>query len=350
MILIEKAEVTGFEQAIRGMRNPKNSWDKSDSGICKGGDDRIGYAAYDCGHTYDRSFQIGKNDHELMMKLVKGGPVHAKFRRMIAVCADITAPLYWWKEFDTYKVGTVANSCSTMHKIYEKEFTLDDFSHEHLGDDSLSILEVTIGGLNRARASFIDISSHRVYGVSPTYADPVAKDHWWQMIQLLPSSYNQKRTVMLNYEVLANIYKYRKDHKLDEWKEFYKWVEGLPWSEIITCNASEMTVNEYQVAALRTANPALTQMEQLQNGVMGLNGEAGECIDLIKKHLFQGHTLNKEHIAKELGDVAWYLAISADAIGYDLETIFQMNINKLKDRYPDGFDPKLSINRKTDDI
>lgn len=253
MILIEKAEVMGFEQAIRGMRNPMNSWNKSDSGICKGGDDGIGCAncaAYDCGHTYDHSFQIGKNDYELMMKLVKGGPVHAKFRRMITVYVDITAPLYWWKEFDTYKVGTVANSCSTMHKIQEKEFTLDDFSHEHLisrdegWDDftcsmengevvlhncsPMDILQLTCDMLNFYRNLYFKES----------HPDDVKED-WWQMIQLLPSSYNQKRTVMLNYEVLAGIYEHRKNHKLDEWKEFCKWIEGLPWSEIITCSVSE---------------------------------------------------------------------------------------------------------------
>lgn len=240
MILIEKAEVTGFEHAIRGMRNPMNSWDRSDSGICKGGDSGIGCdncaAAYltpgesTCGHPYDHSFQIGKNDHELMMKLVKGGPVHAKFRRMITVYVDITAPLYWWKEFDTYKVGTVANSCSTMHKIHAKEFTIDDFSHEHLIKDQpiptsivspYQILVYQIKYLNLCRDMFLDTKE---------------KDWWWQMIQLLPSSYNQKRTVMLNYEVLAGIYEHRKNHKLDEWREFCQWIEELPWSEIITKN------------------------------------------------------------------------------------------------------------------
>ncbi len=230
MILIEKTEVIGFEPAIRGMRNPMNSWDKSDSGICKVGDDGIGCAAYDCEHTYDRSFQIGKNDHELMMKLVKGGPVHAKFRRMITVYVDITAPLYWWKEFDTYKVGTVANSCSTMHKIHAKEFTIDDFSHETLTDKSFELLLNIIDVLNDNRDAFNTWNEDYMHS---------KKRYWYNMIQLLPSSYNQKRTVMLNYEVLANIYQYRKDHKLDEWKEFCKWVEGLPWSEIITCNASE---------------------------------------------------------------------------------------------------------------
>lgn len=233
MILLEKTKVVGLEPAIRGMRNPMNSWNKSDSGICKGGDDGVGCsncAAFDCHHTYDRSFQIGKNDHELMMKLVKGGPVHAKFRRMITVYVDITAPLYWWKEFDTYKVGTVANSCSTMHKIHAKEFTIDDFSHETLTDKSFELLLNIIDVLNDNRDAFNTWNEDYMHS---------KKRYWYNMIQLLPSSYNQKRTVMLNYEVLANIYQYRKDHKLDEWKEFCKWIEGLPWSEIITCNASE---------------------------------------------------------------------------------------------------------------
>jgi len=240
MILIEKTEVMGFDQAIRGMRNPMNSWDKSDSGICKGGDDGIGCyncAHYGCEHTYDHSFQIGKNDYELMMKLAMGGPVHGKFRRMIAVYVDITAPLYWWKEFDTYKVGTVANSCSTMHKIHAKEFALDDFSHEHLLPDlivksndipipyrPLNLLYDTIEALNVYREKFLETKE---------------KDWWWQMIQLLPSSFNQKRTIMLNYEVLAGIYPMRKNHKLDEWRELCQWIEGLPYSEIITCNSKE---------------------------------------------------------------------------------------------------------------
>ena len=254
MILIEKAEVMGFDHAIRGMRNPMNSWDKSDSGICKGGDDGIGCSncasAYltpgesTCGHPYDHSFQIGKNDHELMMKLVKGGPVHAKFRRMIAVYVDITAPLYWWKEFDTYKVGTVANSCSTMHKIHEKEFTIDDFSHEHLisRDDGWDDITCSMenGEVVLHNCSPMDILQltcnmlnfyHNLY-LKETHPDDVKAD-WWQMIQLLPSSYNQKRTVMLNYEVLAGIYKHRKNHKLDEWHEFCRWIEELPYSKVI---------------------------------------------------------------------------------------------------------------------
>lgn len=227
MIKIENCEVTGWEHVIRGMRNPMNSWDKSDSGICKGGDDGVGCdncADCGCDHTYDHSWQLGKADHELMMKLAKAGSVHGKFRRMIAVYADITAPLYWWKEFDTYKVGTVANSCSTMHKIHAKEFVLDDFSHEHLIGFWETPLRETIEMLNKTREMFLESKD---------------KELWYRMIQLLPSSYNQKRTVMLNYEVLSGIYIYRKNHKLDEWREFCQWIEQLPYSEIITCNAEE---------------------------------------------------------------------------------------------------------------
>ena len=233
MIKIENFEVTGWDHVIRGMRNPMNSWDKSDSGICKGGDDGIGCEnCVDCGcdHSYNQSWQLGKADHELMMKLAKAGSVHGKFRRMITVYVDITAPLYWWKEFDTYKVGTVANSCSTMHKIHAKEFTLEDFSCEHLlwSDNNMSdedipvkVMENLIYVLNHYRRVFLDTKD---------------KTYWWQMIQLLPSSYNQKRTVMLNYEVLSNIYQYRREHKLDEWQEFCHCIEQLPYSEIITCN------------------------------------------------------------------------------------------------------------------
>lgn len=204
MIKIENTEVYGFEAATRGMRNPMNSWEKSDS--------------Y---HKGD-AFVLGKNDLALMKSLVKAGSDHSKFMRMINVTMDITAPLYWWKEFDTYKVGTVRNSCSTMHKIHAKEFTLDDFSHEKLNDFAIEdCLEVVIQFLNTARDMFID-------------HDGKSKAAWWQMIQLLPSSYNQRATVQLNYAVLRNMYKSRKDHKLDEWHTFCEWVESLPYSEIIT--------------------------------------------------------------------------------------------------------------------
>lgn len=247
MIKIENFEVMGWDHVIRGMRNPMNSWDKSDSGICKGGNDGIGCencaVEVPCTHSYDHSWQLGKADHELMMKLAKAGSVHGKFRRMITVYVDITAPFYWWKEFDTYKVGTVANSCSTMHKIHAKEFTWEDFSAEHLINygafTELSdvyhahakLMGLIIVSLNGARERYLDYKSR-----GPEYTER-AKQVWWQMIQLLPSSYNQKRTVMLNYEVLSGVYIYRKNHKLDEWREFCQWIEQLPYSEIITCNA-----------------------------------------------------------------------------------------------------------------
>lgn len=228
MLKIENTEVMGWEHAIRGMRNPKNSWEKTDS-----------YPAVDCGkcgkieredickkedrdYTGFECFEVGPNDLKLMTTLRNAGTDHRKFMRMITVYLDITAPLYWWKEFDTYKVGTVANSCSTMHKIAAKEFTLEDFSHEHLQEDSVAVLETVIHTLN----------VHRDWFNNKVLDDP--KIDWWQMIQLLPSSYNQKRTVMLNYEVLANIYKSRRNHKLDEWHTFCDWIESLPYSELIT--------------------------------------------------------------------------------------------------------------------
>ena len=225
MIKIENTDVCGWEHAIRGMRNPMNSWDKSDSDFVEVFDDILNLKSYAL-----KSVNIGENDLELMKSLSKNGSVHAKYRRMITVYVDITAPLYWWKEFDTYKVGTVANSCSTMHKIADKEFTLEDFSHEHIEKEGeirektvtipyIHALEYVISFLNDARADYIKTKD---------------KIYWWQMIQLLPSSYNQKRTVMMNYEVLSNIYHSRKDHKLDEWRELCKWIKELPYSEIIT--------------------------------------------------------------------------------------------------------------------
>ena len=243
MIKIENYEVMGWEHAIRGMRNPMNSWERMDSIDCRAQRDTCNgcqYAdnndtdemcpgnQYYLGNTNMCGF-IGPNDQELMEKLAKGGPVHAKYRRMITVYVDITAPLYFWKEFDTYKVGTVANSCSTMHKIHAKEFTLDDFSHEHLFNDeelqtNTDVLQFVIDALNFARDSYIETKD---------------KTYWWQMIQLLPSSYNQKRTVMLNYEVLANMYKWRRAHKLDEWVRFCEWIENLPHSWIITGEKNE---------------------------------------------------------------------------------------------------------------
>ncbi len=210
MIKLEETDVYGFEAAIRGMRNPKNSWDKSDSNfnVIIYWDDQCELEAerYDC--------VIGENDMKLMKALAGAGTDHGKFLRMINVTVDITAPLYWWKEFDTYKVGTVANSCSTMHKIHAKEFTLDDFSHEHLDRFSTEVLEWTIKALNGSREDYLTTKD---------------KEDWWQMIQLLPSSYNQKRTVQLNYAVLLNMYHARKNHKLDEWHDFCDWVESLPY-------------------------------------------------------------------------------------------------------------------------
>ena len=249
MIKFENTEVMGWEAAIRGMRNPKNSWEKSDSGYCL---DTL--ACHSCKwnrktevnckkNIEEHSFVIGKDDLDLMKRLRNAGTDHRKFMRMIVVYVDITAPLYWWKEFDTYKVGTVANSCSTMHKIAAKEFTIEDFSCEHLNCNNKTFLYSLINLLNEAREEY-NLDSGK------------AKSPWWQMIQLLPSSYNQRRTVMMNYEVLANIYKSRKSHKLDEWCEhedvtitykgkpidkinnqyfgFCDWIKTLPYSELIT--------------------------------------------------------------------------------------------------------------------
>ena len=269
MIKLEDTQVVGWEAAIRGMRNPMNSWEKSDSrkcGTC--GDCEICIDYNDCPFDHDgQKFIIGPNDLSLMTSLRNAGTDHRKFMRAITVYVDITAPLYWWKEFDTYKVGTVANSCSTMHKIHEKEFTLDDFSYEHLigeprfvtdsktpgifgatqefNTSSIGILRITCDALNFWRNKYL-VALKTEPEISTGLS---AKDIWWQMIQLLPSSYNQKRTVMLNYEVLANIYNSRKDHKLDEWAEshgsescrpsygftsFCDWIKTLPYSELIT--------------------------------------------------------------------------------------------------------------------
>ena len=215
MIKLENTVLPSPEQmqfVIEGMRNPMNSWDKSDSHTCK----QDGAFCMECEHKND--YCLGENDHSLMQKLSYAGTDHRKYMRMMPVFVRITAPLYWWKEFDTYKVGTVANSCSTMHKIQEKEFTLEDFSCEHLGHPSMANLKNIIKCMNDYREEFLKDSE---------------KHNWWQMIQLLPSSYNQTRNVMMNYEVLANIYKSRKDHKLDEWREFCKWIENLPYSDLI---------------------------------------------------------------------------------------------------------------------
>lgn len=233
MIKLENVVLSSPEQMefiIQGLRNPMNSWEKSDSRTCR----QDGSFCMECEHKND--YCLGKNDHSLMQRLSNAGTEHRKYMRMMPVYVRITAPLYWWKEADTYKIGTVANSCSTMHKIAEKEFTLEDFSCEHLMSDysmedeliysnpndiftSKYILQFTIDVLNHYRAKYLETKD---------------KKYWWQMIQLLPSSYNQTRNVMMNYEVLANIYRQRKNHKLDEWREFSKWVETLPYSELIT--------------------------------------------------------------------------------------------------------------------
>lgn len=233
MIKFEHTVLPSPEQmqfVIEGMRNPMNSWDKSDSVNC---DIECAICKYDFSSDCEKAswiipnFGLGSNDYSLMNKLSKAGTDHRKFMRMMPVYVRITAPLYWWKEFDTYKVGTVANSCSTMHKIQEKEFTLDDFSHEHLVKTNL--LDIIIDYLNSNRTIYTDYDNQS----DEFKAKFSKKDIWWQMIQLLPSSYNQTRNVMLNYEVLSNMYHSRKNHKLDEWREFCKWIENLPYSDLI---------------------------------------------------------------------------------------------------------------------
>ena len=206
MIKFENTEVFNFEGAIRGMRNPLNSWDKSDSGYYN-----------QCDECYSlMDYHIGPNDLDLMKRLIKAGSDHRKFMRQILVSVDITAPLYWWKEFDTYKVATVSNSCSTMHKIHDKEFTLEDFSYEHLSETNLIVFNITINALNNARLDYLDTKDKR---------------YWWDMIQLLPTSYNQRRTITLNYETLYNIYGSRRNHKLDEWSiGFMDWIKSLPYA------------------------------------------------------------------------------------------------------------------------
>lgn len=203
MLKIENVSTSGWKAAIRGMRNPKNSWAQIDSAVVNG-----------------NGFVVGNNDYDLMYRLASAGTDHGKFMRMIHVQCDVTAPLYWWKEADQYKVGTVTDSCSTMHKIHAKEFTLDDFSHEHLNDESTEYLTKLVDLLNSYRELFLKDKN---------------KSWWWQMIQLLPSSYNQLRTWDLNYAVLQNIYHARRNHKLDEWHTFCDWIESLPYSDLITC-------------------------------------------------------------------------------------------------------------------
>jgi len=252
MIKLEHVVLPSPEQmefAIEGMRNPMNSWEKSDSDILTGRlilrDESVAYG-----------YLVGHDDRELMNKLSNGGPVHSKYMRMMPVMVRITAPLYWWKEFDTYKVGTVSNSCSTMHKITAKEFTLDDFSCEHLLDCRseelryvpelkqyqvpMNILRETIRCLNYYRELYLELDKElKSPGISLEKRKELVelrKQYWWQMIQLLPSPYNQTRNIMLNYEILKNVYTWREDHKLDEWVKFCNWIETLPYAEIITGN------------------------------------------------------------------------------------------------------------------
>ena len=251
MIKIEKTTVKGFDDAVRGMRNPMNSWDRSDSGH------HINPSLlFPGGHS--SLLLIGENGLDLMTRLAEAGSDHAKYRRMIVIWTDIVAPLYWWKEFDTYKVGTVANSCSTMHTIQNKEFTIDDFSHEHLlgpndisreadmyDDTALAHIPVTDGLIYCTPLSFLYMACAVLNHFRELYLKTGDKTYWWQMIQLLPSSYNQRRTVMLNYEVLANIYHARKNHKLDEWRDFCKWIETLPYADgIIFQNKSKICSKE----------------------------------------------------------------------------------------------------------
>lgn len=245
MLKIEKTDIHGWEAAIRGARNSFNSWDKSDSYEnynVKYEEDNLGQVV----EIHKPYYRVGAADLDLMKKLAKAGPSHAKYRRFITVTMDVTGPLYWWKEMDTYKVGTVGNSCSTMHKIADKEFELEDFSHEHLQIRSVASLQHVIKDLNFYREYYLSIKEQRSKGI-----DGPLKEVWWQMIQLLPSSYNQKRTLLVNYEVLANIYHQRKGHKLDEWRTFCEWIEGLPMSEIITGISYEPDSNTIEKVAER---------------------------------------------------------------------------------------------------
>ena len=233
MLKVTNTDIFGWNAAIRGMRNPMNSWDKSDSYWTHIEDEHNG-------ETAPFQFFLGDNDHDLMMRLAESGSDHAKFRRMIHVQMDILAPLYWWKEFDTYKVGTVANSCSTMHKIHAKEFTLEDFSWEQLLNTGLDLFDY-VSPMDRLgettvqpQGLLIDFVIPALNSAREKFLETHDKKYWWQMIQLLPSSYNQLRTVDLNYEVLHNIYHARKNHKLDEWHTFCEWIENLPHSNLIT--------------------------------------------------------------------------------------------------------------------
>lgn len=280
MINLEHVVLASPEQmefVIEGMRNPMNSWEKSDSETWIDAFNNGGYSMPTT-TAVDKNiemFKLGINDHSLMQKLSDAGTEHRKYMRMIPVYVRITAPLYWWKEFDTYKVGTVANSCSTMHKIQEKEFTLEDFSCEHLTSWSLAKFRSVLEFLNIYRNTYLYGGEDLLEDGTTVEYKPKDKHIWWQMIQLLPSSYNQTRNVMLNYEVLANIYRQRKNHKLDEWREFCKWIESLPYSELITSEVKESipeTTSDIRQAfgILKSAGIKLTkeQLEELRkNGI-----------------------------------------------------------------------------------
>lgn len=285
MIKLENTEVVGWEAAIRGMRNPMNSWDKSDSFFIRPGDsddvrDILGNKRPE--FDFDDVF-IGENDHKLMMSLGKGGPVHAKYRRMIGVYVDITAPLYWWKEFDTYKVGTVANSCSTMHKIHAKEFTVDDFSREFLGAHGMGLLLYTIDDLNNYRDMYLNWDE--TSDEQKDYYDIRSKkDCWWQMIQLLPGSYLQKRTVLMNYEVLHNLYFSRNGHKMGagHWDVVIDWIEHLPYSELITTPEKHkedgwIEVNEETIKTIEMDTEYLLEIQLQSGGRIHVIAEIPSC-------------------------------------------------------------------------
>lgn len=239
MLKIEKTDIHGWEAAIRGARNSFNSWDKSDSEYLScfeaNAENRTRHTVCkDSWKIQSGVYHVGDADLALMKKLAKAGPSHAKYRRFITVTMDVTGPLYWWKEMDTYKVGTVGNSCSTMHKIADKEFTEEDFSFDHIIDEVTNSQCYTYRDTEWDAGDVTDLLIGILNHYRDLYLETKDKKYWWQMIQLLPSSYNQKRTLLVNYEVLANIYHQRKGHKLDEWRTFCEWIEGLPMSEIIT--------------------------------------------------------------------------------------------------------------------
>lgn len=314
MIKIDNVVLASPEQMefiIQGMRNPMNSWEKSDS---YGGHEYMG-----AGNEY---FKLGKNDHSLMQRLSNAGTEHRKYMRMMPVYVRITAPLYWWKEFDTYKIGTVANSCSTMHKIQEKEFDRGDFSHEHIpkGSDAYSdtwdmktsnmFFPInTEDGIYFSSEDILDFTIQALNHYREKYLETKDKVYWWQMIQLLPSSYNQTRNVMLNYEALANIYRQRKNHKLDEWREFCKWVETLPYSELITgknnFSASspmlEPDYNEQAIIEKRFSQPWInendTRCDKCENLRDCLNNgglaDVTTSDDVVKNGFKEQHYINK---------------------------------------------------------